>query len=298
MRRFHPIFQEHRVKLGLIAIAILVIATTLVFLTTAFPLSRSGRLIAHLRNDDDEARHAADELGEIGPSAIPELLPLLSSSDASRRYWACAAIGNMRSRGSEGVPALIAALSDGDDDVKAGAVSALQKIGISALPAVPELIRLAAQTNNYLRLNAGVALWRISHEPEPALHILTNVVWVIEPYYQDRVIRVLSEMESEGLGAVPTLEAFRSVKNSRLRFAALRARWRITANGSNLVDDLSGFVTNKDDRYQELALELLGEIGPPASQSTQAVRIALQSGDLRIRRTARKALLQIEGSKE
>ena len=130
-------------------------------------LGLSGTLVDGIIDNlnDPEAKvrqQAAIAIGQIGDSMIPELLPLLSSSNGSVRWHAIVAVGLMAehlesdARLQAAVDPLLDSLSNVDRSIREVAVTSLKKIGSSALDQV--IIRLQARDSITRALAADIAI--------------------------------------------------------------------------------------------------------------------------------------------
>ena len=130
-------------------------------------LGLSGTLVDGIIDNlnDPEAKvrqQAAIAIGQIGDSMIPELLPLLSSSNGSVRWHAIVAVGLIAehlesdARLQAAVDPLLDSLSNVDRSIREVAVTSLKKIGSSALDQV--IIRLQARDSITRALAADIAI--------------------------------------------------------------------------------------------------------------------------------------------
>ena len=130
-------------------------------------LGLSGTLVDGIIDNlnDPEAKvrqQAAIAIGQIGDSMIPELLPLLSSSNGSVRWHAIVAVGLMAeqlesdARLQAAVDPLLDSLSNVDRSIREVALTSLKKIGSSALDQV--IVRLQARDSITRALAADIAI--------------------------------------------------------------------------------------------------------------------------------------------
>lgn len=117
------------------------------------------QLVLQLKDPDvDLCVVAIQALGLLGPAAIdavPALFEALKDTDASLRYWAALALGEID---AVAIPVLIKALSDTDFCVRWGAASALGQFGPVAKDAVPALVERLNDSHEYVRRRASLAL--------------------------------------------------------------------------------------------------------------------------------------------
>lgn len=88
-----------------------------------------------------EQEVAAEALGRIGPSAVPDLIDATASPDATVRLKAVEVLGRMGEDAQEAVPRLMPLLDDRDPAVRKAAARTLGRIGPAAKDAVPALMR-------------------------------------------------------------------------------------------------------------------------------------------------------------
>ena len=130
-------------------------------------LGLSGTLVDGVIDslNDPEAKvrqQATIAIGQIGDSVMPELLPLLSSSNGSVRWHAIVAVGLMAeqlesdARLQVAVDPLLDSLSNADRSIREVALTSLKKIGSSALDQVT--IRLRARDPITRALAADIAI--------------------------------------------------------------------------------------------------------------------------------------------
>ncbi len=123
-------------------------------------------LLALLRDERYFVRQqAAWALGQMGESAVVNVVEMARSSAPATREAAIEALGNIRSSGS--IDALIAALSDQNQNVRAAAVKALGETGDRR--AVSYLVSILRDDSTSLRSQASTALARLGKVALPAL---------------------------------------------------------------------------------------------------------------------------------
>jgi HEAT repeat protein len=88
-----------------------------------------------------EQEAAADALGRIGPSAVPQLIEALRSRDSEARLQAAQVLARMGSDAKEAVPDLVRLLEDPDERIRKAATRTLGRIGPDAAEAVPVLMQ-------------------------------------------------------------------------------------------------------------------------------------------------------------
>ncbi len=114
-------------------------------------------LIQTLRNGNINGMlNAADELGEMGGSAVGPLMPLLRDQDPKVRWRAALAFQKV---GAPAAGQLIGTLEGGEHHAKPPAIWALEHIGDKR--AIEPLIRLLATEHSWTRWMAMAALIRL-----------------------------------------------------------------------------------------------------------------------------------------
>ena len=92
-------------------------------------------------------KHQWDKCIEIGAPAVKPLLVALQDKEASVRWAAAGALGQIGDAGA--VSSLVAALEDADAEVRGAAVQALTRIGAPAVGQLIALLKKQAQARTY-----------------------------------------------------------------------------------------------------------------------------------------------------
>lgn len=173
--------------------------------------------------DDARAEAAAAQLADAGGEAIPDLLSLLDSGDADRRWWAtralaaidhplaraglaqalsdadgsvrqCAALGLRDRPTGQAIPGLIAMLGENDPLSARLAADALAALGAEA---VAPLLQAATGGSPRARIEAARALARMEdRQAVPALLALLDDPSAVVQYWAEE------GLERMGLGMV------------------------------------------------------------------------------------------------
>ena len=266
-------------------------------------LGLSGTLVDGIIDNlnDPEAKvrqQAAIAIGQIGDSMIPELLPLLSSSNGSVRWHAIVAVGLMAeqlesdARLQAAVDPLLDSLSNVDRSIREVALTSLKKIGSSALDQV--IVRLQARDSITRALAADIA---IDLAPEQA-DLIRLYRYIGDLKDQD------STIQSQALSAIRQLNSSKVIQenvdvlvNQRLVVLAtesnsaleLRQNALLTlAKVAEICGDSSFLEPLLDTllillETEDLQLEtakVLSQVGKPAVQSL-INRLAGQDGQVR-----------------
>ena len=127
------------------------------------PKASVAELIEVLRAKKDGAiprSKAAEAVGKVGTSAIPDVFRELRKDGESWRSWAALALTEM---GPPAVTPLTDGLQDKADWVRWSSATALGQLGAVARKALPELGRLKnGDSNNATRAAAALAISRIN----------------------------------------------------------------------------------------------------------------------------------------
>jgi HEAT repeat protein len=252
--------------------------------------------------------YAVQALGNIGPAAaeaVPTLLKCLQMDDAYYRREAMYALGGIGIAHPDVLPALRSRLTQKDSAWdREAAARALTRIGLEARAAVPDLLAVLAiidvkspgnETSSILE-----ALARIDPTAKGVVPAMTAILQNKEAKRELRqlVVFTLAEMGPAAKEAVPALieELRASRKPTAVSFLAVKKA--LQAVGAEAVPALVNLVSaEKDNRIRRYAIEVLGQIGPPAKAAIPALRQCLDSPDDIVRERAADALKRIEKSK-
>ena len=113
-----------------------------------------------------EALRALQLMGTNAQQAVPELGIILRDPNVLLSSMAGIALGEM---GPAAVPVLVPALDEGDYNVRATACAALQRLGTNALPAAPRLVEYLVNESGPILGVASYTLARIGPGAFPAL---------------------------------------------------------------------------------------------------------------------------------
>ena len=173
-------------------------------------------------------------IGSIGPDAaqaLPVLVKALQDPDFSARLFAVQSIGRIGVASRPMAPALIELLSDPHWWVRREAARALALIGGDLQRAVPALKQLMMQAepqdNNpaWTRTCAAAALWRADPQDVLALEQIQQSIEL--PEIGGWTVRLLGDLGTAPVGAVPALKELLQSDDPNLRKAALSALRKI-----------------------------------------------------------------------
>ena len=148
-------------------------------------------------------------LGPTARSAVPELIPLLRSSDSEIVSQSASILGSIGLDARTAVPALIALLKNGDRAGKRAAVYALGSIGLSAHEAREALPLIIKQLETYTdagdRVSAVKLLGTIGADASPAVPALIDALHDPESRTRAQVAKALGRIGPGASVAVPAL---------------------------------------------------------------------------------------------
>src|SRR5690606_7974827 len=182
----------------------------------------------------DVRRGAADALAHLGEGAagaVPELLSALKDSGSGGVRGAVAALGKSGPPAAVGAAALVRLVEDAESPCRVEAAAALGRLGPIA-GAVAPLARASSAGDEALRIEAVNALATMGTVAEPALPDLLGI-----------------------LDAEPPEE---------LTLATLRALPRVTSEPGQVAERIAKTMTTGGEKTQEVAIELITEMGPAA----------------------------------
>ena len=200
---------------------------------------------------------AQEELGEIGPSAVPALIQALNDTSVNVRGGAASALGQIGPAAKAAVPDLIQALRDVNTNARKSAAIALGHIGRAAEEAVPDLIQALIDKDHPVRRYAAWALGRIGLAAK---------------------------------AAVPDLSQALYDENTKVRQTAVTALGQI---GPAAVPALIQALKDTDVSLYRGAILALGKIGPAAKAAVPVLRMATKDEDRSVRIWAWEALRRI-----
>ena len=200
---------------------------------------------------------AQEELGEIGPPAVP---------------------------------ALIRALNDTSVNVRGGAARALGQIGTAAKVAVPDLIRALRDVNTNARKSAAIALGHIGRAAEEAVPALIQALTDKDHPVRRYAAWALGRIGLAAKAAVPDLSQALKDENTKVRQTAVTALGQI---GPAAVPALTQALKDTDVSLYRGAILALGKIGPAAKAAVPVLRKATKDEDRSVRLWAWEALRRI-----
>jgi HEAT repeat protein len=264
-------------------------------------------LMNTLETGDSQAEGlTARTLGLIGPAAqpaIPRIITMLDSDNSQTLMFSMEALGRFGIEAKAAIPRLLVLAERKEQMV--GAISALSSMGADAMPGLLALYRHGKD-----RQHSWIAREFIKQGPNAAAAVPT----LVEDLQSERRNRAataawaLGSIGDSAKVAVPRLVELIHDDDPQVRILAAEALWRIDRQTNAVLPVMIGELKNwsKDPQAvmgymtqeffpsrQETAAEVLGEIGPPASEAVPLLQIMLRSSFDRHKQAAAKALMEI-----
>jgi HEAT repeat protein len=158
--------------------------------------------LANNTNSEKIAFEATMALGEIGVSALPALLVVLTNQQGIARSQAASSIGAIRRLGTNAnlaVPVLLNCLKDADEHVAASAAKALGRLGVQPGLVVPALTGYLQYSNEVVRAAVARALGKFGDEAHAAVPSLTRLLSDRFPTVREEATNALRQIAPEAL---------------------------------------------------------------------------------------------------
>jgi HEAT repeat protein len=211
--------------------------------------------------EQGQTRHSvAEVISQIGPAAVPHLLPLLQHQSRFVRYEAAWALGHLGPLASQAVPELNRLSSDPAANVRFAAVEALGRLGPAASSAVPSLI---------------------------------NALYDHEDSVCRAAARTLAGLGEVAAGAVPSLVERLAHEDYLVRQEMARALGAVGSSRTDGVTALIQILRHDQREMRGVAAEALGKIGRPLEQVLPALKAALSDRAWNVAQAAAAALGRI-----
>ncbi len=285
-------------------------------------------LAESLRDDDPQVRYtAAMALAEFGQPAVPWLVHALSSDYPAVRTVAAQSLAKMGPAAQKAAPVLTELLTDEYPLVRLAAAEALMRSGASNAPvrvfidalngkstwpkdwaasalgrigpagkeAAPSLVRLLSHENKELRLTAAVALAKVDPEggPQKAVPVLVPLLKDEDLDLQSLAISGLGGIgKRAGTAAAPLGEL---VHDEEVGSEAIYALGKMGEPGVSIVLR----ILEQDKAAWSLRYDAVGSLADAEVRServTQALRKALNDGNVNVRKAAAEALNKIQAA--
>jgi HEAT repeat protein len=150
-------------------------------------------------------------LGQLGPTALPELCVAFSDSNLAVRQAVHGAIGNITEPvRAETVRALMQLLADPRGDVRGEAAFALGQLATpnyrhEGQECIPELRRMTSDVHPYARQEAAFALWRISRDTNIVTVLITELAQASDLETGTRIVDYFCQIGGPARAAMPAI---------------------------------------------------------------------------------------------
>jgi len=247
-------------------------------------------LAGFLMDPDQEVRDAAQSaLGEIGFGAVPPVLALLETGDATGRQRALAALERIAfvldlvvdpDEPPRGVPphalaairALLDALTDPDDEVRASAAGALYSFSLESIE------------RHAIVYDVVAALLAAARDPAPSVRA--------------SAVRALAVYRVDPARVVPFLASVADDPDARVRREAVTAvTWYARVAPEAVVRAIARALDDGDAAVRATAATEIGDLGQRAARCVEKLRtMARADVDEEVRQAAAVAVTRIAGS--
>lgn len=163
-----------------------------------------GRLASDPRKEE-VAECALEALINTGADAVPELVSILTNTNAPRREKAAEAIGRFDTNGLPAVPVLLRCVSDNDVSVAASAAVALSELPARQDVVLPALTNVLNDQRFMVRWGFVRMLSRHSPRPEVIVPALSHALRDPSPSIRWQAIIVISELRPRPESVLPIL---------------------------------------------------------------------------------------------
>jgi HEAT repeat protein len=246
-------------------------------------------IIGALSSHRPSVRNAAtNALVEIGESIVPSLKAPLGSGDAVVRRKSCQVAGRLGVTASSLVPLLVDRLSDEDKLVVRSAASALGDVGSDADLVLPELQKLLADDSASVRAIALSALMEFGPLANKTIPAVCQMINDDSTIVRAAAARALGQI---GLGSQQAVQALMDAIDDSHGGVTIPAANSLSQLGATAVPALERLLDKPE--YRDLAVTVLGEIGPAAKTAVPALVALLKSEDEKLRRESFIALATI-----
>ncbi|OAI41462.1 hypothetical protein AYO40_03125 [Planctomycetaceae bacterium SCGC AG-212-D15] len=254
-------------------------------------------LIRAIKDPDAKVRrNAADALGKVdtGDDTVAAWLAALRDKDAEVAAVAGAALKDSGKVKKEHIPLLTDAVKNGAPEARKYAVVLLAGVGEESLDAVKAVGQAIEDDNKAVRLEAVQALGKFGAASWRATPALGKLAHDSDKDIQRAVVRSLGKIGPKAEPAVPDIIPL--LQHADFHddvIATLRKIGKGSVSG--LIDALD---IEKDFKRRVELIDLLGEMGPDASEAIKPLERLTGAGHLPgIRNAARDALVKIRRNK-
>lgn len=246
-------------------------------------------LMAATRDQDPAVREAAAQaVGLMGITFLPQIVQLLHHEDKYVRRHAVWAIGKQGAVARSAVPALCEALRDVDPRTASGAAQSLGSMGEDAADAVPALIDAMRGTNIVLCRLAAKALSQVG---TPALGALVANLRHRDPFVRGEAALALGWIGAGAAVAIPELIGIVTSRQPILTSIPTPPNHQTPATAIAPTPP----PPNPEESSCLYAVQALGRIGPAAIAAVPVLQQVCQEPQESLRQAATLSLKQIRG---
>jgi HEAT repeat protein len=265
-------------------------------------------LIHILENGDSEtAGFAARTLGLIGPPArpaIPRLITLLDGTNPHSLFFTMEALGRFGENAKAAIPKLLE-LADKKESMWWGAISALSSMGPEATPGLVKVYR-DGKHGQHMVARTFVKQWT------NAVAAISTLMENLQSEGAGKIARaawVLGRLGEPARVSIPRLIELTQHTNPQVRIRAAEALWKLDRQTNTVLPvmiaelkdwskDPHALDGNTQDEHQQsrqqVAAEVLGEIGPAANEAIPLLQMMQRSSYDTQKKPATEALKKIQ----
>ena len=264
-----------------------------------------GQVLPHQPNSVREAAVIAlIYCGEPGESAavekgLPILLTALTDTDAPVREHALIAVARLKLKAKSAIPKIWPLAEDASTFVRDAAYHCLAELGVTS---PPQVVKLLSHPEEGVRVTAAEQLSRFKPLPANSVEALRTALVDPNKFVRTTAAEALLDFGAKAAPAAPDLaESIRkSAKEAQpnvpyeFDFSVLNL---LVTIGAGSVEPVGQLLADKDQLVLYQALYVLGEIGPPAKETAEAIFkiIGAEAHSPDVRLEACRALTTVTG---
>jgi HEAT repeat protein len=232
--------------------------------------AKSLPLLRRFFLDSNERLHqeAFAIIRPIGPGALPLLIELLESNQASIAREAVSVLIDLAPDTEKAQPALVRALSNEDLLVARDAARALGALGVRAGPSVPQLVKALSHRDREVRIYTAEALASIGPDAAAATPNLAKALHDPNPGVRWAACEALAAIGSQAESAVPDLLEALKDEFLYVRICAIGALANIGSKTDAVLGALKAAANDPAMRTEaEWALHQIRHVAPEASSA-------------------------------
>ena len=226
-----------------------------------------------------ESCEVAGRLGVAASSLVPLLVARLSDEDKLVVRAAASALGEVRGEPDLVLPGLQQLLADDSPSVRAIALSALAEFGPLANKAIPAVCRMINDDSTIVRAAAARSLGQIGEGSEEAVHALMDA---IDDPHGGVTIQAANAISQLGTTAVPAL--VRLLEKPAYRDLAVTVLGEMGPAAKTAVPALVGLLKTDNEELRRESFIALAMIGPDARSAVPALLKILRSPEAGVSR--------------